>query len=377
MLHYNNSILKIDLVAIKNNYRILQNIAPTTIMGAAVKANCYGLGMNEIVPALYDAGCRDFFVANLDEAIALRSFNQIANIYLLNGILEKGDLELIKNYRLIPVLNNLSQIEIAKTLPMLEVVLHFDTGLNRFAITMSEQKKITQEFIKDIKSKLRVKYIMSHLACADQHDNSYNIYQLNYIKAISQKWQNIPVSLANSSSIFLGKEFHFDLARPGMALYGLNPVSKKNPMLPVINISSKIIHLNYLSEDSYIGYGCSRLMPKGSIIATIACGYGDGISRILSNSGHLYINSLPVEIVGRVSMDYINIDVSKITNPYIGQEVEIIGLNNKIDEFAHENKLFQYEVLTSIGTRYKKLYINDKDIFMQQEESNSRASKEI
>ena len=396
--------LEINLSAIKNNYLLLQDICKTSLVGAAVKANGYGLGSVQIAQALIEENCRHFFVASSEEGVNLRkALGLDIDILVLNGVFEHDALELIE-YNLTPVLNNLKQIEIWQKLSnlknrLLPCYLHFNTGINRLGLSSDEIERLIND--RDLLRGLDLQYIISHLAISEAIDNPYNLEQLNRFKAYLQYFPNIKASLANSGGIFLGQDYHFDLARPGAALYGLNSLIylSRNPSykdefkgnaarrtvvyenvredassgfykLPLegsyarglqnpVTLKAPIIHLQNLTLDSHIGYNMTFTTKRDSVIATLPLGYADGFSRNFSNQGKVFINGRSVPIVGQVSMDLINIDVTDLppSEIFLGQEAEIIGDYCTPDKIASVIGAIGYEVLTSLGSRYKRKYI--------------------
>ena len=323
--------LEINLSAIKANYRLLKNICEMTKVGAAVKANSYGLGAIEISKTLLEENCRYFFVASSKEGISLRkAIGEEVNILILNGVFEHDALELIE-YNLIPVLNNLNQIKIWQKFSslknqLLPCYLHFNTGINRLGLNHNEIEQLINN--RDLLKGLNVEYIISHLSASEDSDNPYNLEQLNKFKSYLEYFPNSKASLANSGGIFLGKDYHFNLVRPGAALYGLNPLgsNKVNPMQNPVILKAPIIHLQNLTYGSRIGYNMTFTTKRDSLIATLPFGYADGFSRNFSNQGTVFINGRNVPIIGRISMDLVNIDVTDLppSDIFLGQKVEII-----------------------------------------------------
>lgn len=355
--------LEINLATIKANYQLLQNICKTTKVGAAVKADGYGLGAVEISKALQEENCKHFFVASSKEGINLRkTIGKEVNILVLNGVFENDALDLIE-YNLMPVLNNLDQIEIWQKFSnikqnILPCYLHFNTGINRFGLTHDEINQLINN--SDLLKGLNVKYIISHLSASEDNNNPYNLEQLNKFKTYLQYFPKVKASFANSGGIFLGQDYHFDLARPGAALYGLNPLgnSKANPMQNPVTLKAPIIHLQHLTLGSHIGYNMSFTTKRNSVIATLPLGYADGFNRNFSNQGEVFIKGHKALVIGRVSMDLINIDVTDLPSSdiFLGQEVEIIGNNCTPDKIASIIDTIGYEILTSLGNRYKRVY---------------------
>ncbi len=363
------SILEIDLSAIKSNYKYLQNaLKKGAKAGAAVKADCYGLGVYEIAPVLYGCGCRDFFVANYQEAIDLRLNFQNrnldhANIYVFSGVFE-NELDNFIDYDLIPVLSSEYQINIwhsfaLKLQKKLQSVIHLDTGMSRLGM---EKGEIDNFDIKKYSNTLDILYVMSHLASAEEFNNPLNEDQRNKFELYCQKFPNIKRSLANSNGIFLGNNFHYEIARPGAAIYGLQPEGHEENIKLPLKVLAPILQLRQINPGDAVGYNASFVnSSKHKMrIATIAIGYADGIHRALSNIGCVYINGHRAEIVGKVSMDLITINVTKIPEKYlnIGAYVEIIGYNNTPSDIAKLIGTNYYEVITSLGSRFEKKYIN-------------------
>lgn len=348
---YSDSILTIDLAAIAENYKILQKQAPNSEAAAVVKANAYGLGVEKIAPVLWDAGCRKFFVANLDEAVQLRSVLPEAFVAVFHGI-RKGQGSIFKDKNLVPVLNSPEQIEVwQKSNKGGNCILHFDTGMTRLGL--SERDAENFDF-----SQLNIEYVMSHLACADDKGHELNREQLNKIIKINRIFPKIKVSLCNSYGAFLGGEYHFDLIRPGMALYGVNPVPERNnPMKSVVKVIAKILQIHKIDSNRAVGYGASYNLKTGVVTATIPVGYADGYLRYLGNKGFCAIDGVKVPVIGRVSMDLITLDVTKISGIKAGDEVEIIGDTIKVDDVAEKAATIGYEILTSLGQRYKRIYV--------------------
>lgn len=353
--------LEINLDIIRENYRFLTQSTKALVSGV-VKANAYGLGATQVAKSLITVGCNKFFVATLAEAIALRETVGTSNIYVLNGLLE-NTAHLFDEFKLIPVLNDLGQVEIFqeygfKNNKKLETTLHLDTGLNRYAINDKDAKFIGENLI-DYPN-LDIKLIMSHLAASEEQDNSFNSYQLNCFKHLKSYYpSNIYASLSNSAAIFLDKDYHFDIVRSGAALYGLKLNDKMNNLKSAIKLTAKILQVKKLQTGEIVGYNGTHKITQESLVATIGLGYADGISRNMSNRGFVFINNIKAPMIGRISMDLINIDVTNLPQDlvFVGQNVEIIGTNQSPDDIANITGTIGYEVLTSLGLRYERKYI--------------------
>lgn len=358
--------LSIDLGAIADNYHRLRGELAGVDCGACVKADAYGLGVRPVAETLWRAGCRDFFVAQLGEGIALREILPDAAIHVFAG-LASGPTELYRSHRLIPVLNSLDDVAAwraygARHGGPLRCDLHIDTGMCRLGLEQSEVARVGTE--SNLIADLELDVVMSHLASADVPGSDQSERQLaefNDIAAVVRAVHpQARMSLANSSGIFLGPEYHFDLGRPGAALYGVNPTpDKPSPMRQVVNLEGKILQVRLVDTPRTVGYGASYSATGPTRLATVGAGYADGYLRSLSNSGTAWINDVEVPVVGRVSMDMITIDVSAVEpgSLRVGDTVNLIGPRHDIDAMAREAGTIGYEILTSLGHRYRRVYI--------------------
>ncbi|MFV9887570.1 MAG: alanine racemase [Rickettsiales endosymbiont of Dermacentor nuttalli] len=362
MTSYTDTILTIDLNSIIRNYLLLKKELNQVECGAVVKADAYGIGANHITSTLSKYGCKHFFVANLDEAITLRStLTTQHKIYVLHGIFPNQEQEFI-NYNLIPILNDIYQIKIWNSFALtqnvkLPAIIHIDTGLSRLGLSLNDA--LTLFYNQTLVSNLDILYLMSHLSAANDLDHYLNYEQLKKIQIIQKYMPNNHITFVNSSGIFLGSQYHFHLARPGMALYGLNPTpTKNNPMHNVVCLFSNIIQIRKHIKKSPVGYSGSYYAQKNSVIATVAIGYADGYFRSLGNNGICYIAGYKTQVVGRISMDLITLDVTHIPAHliYPGQSVEIIGDNITVDQLASYSNTLGYEVLTNLSNRFKRIY---------------------
>ncbi len=362
------AVLTIDLGAVARNYRLLRDRLRGARCAAVVKANAYGLGLARVAPALARAGCRDFFVATLDEGIALRDLLADAEIAVLNG-LEPGREADFGNRRLVPVLNDLGQIERwrayardqAHDQDELDAVIHLDTGMNRLGLPADEVERLAAE--PERLRGVRPRLVMSHLACAEERDNPMNEAQRALFIARRECLPAAPASLANSSGIFLGPNYHFDLARPGVALYGVNPTpGRPNPMAEVVRLQGEIIQVRDVDRGQTVGYGAAHRVAAPGRVATVAVGYADGYLRSLGGRASAAIGGARVQVVGRVSMDLITLDVSGLTTTEArpGAMVDLLGGACPIDEVAAAGGTVGYELLTSLGERHERRYVGDE-----------------
>lgn len=369
---YAGAVLTIDLGAIRWNYRLLRSrLGPQVRCAAVVKADAYGLGARYVAPALHAEDCRDFFVAHLDEGLRLRSHLPAVPIYILNGLPIGGGAECI-NAGLVPVLNSLAQCEawsrcaqqFGKRLP---AVIQIDSGMNRLGMIEREIDRWVEAGPRF--SDIDVRFVMSHLACADAPLHAANAMQLGKFRRLAQAFPGLPLSLANSAGIFLGGDFHFDAVRPGAALYGINPLpGRANPMRAVVRLSARVIQMRDAVEGAHVGYGWDFCAERPRRLATLSIGYADGLHRVLGKKGVVYFDGQALPIVGRVSMDSITVDISEVPPGRIGagSEVEVIGDHQSVDDLAEAIGTIGYEVLTSLGQRFERNYLDATDVSLPQ-----------
>lgn len=355
------AVLTINLAAIANNYRLLQNQIGSAECGAVVKANGYGLGAEQVGTCLYDQGCRNFFVAHLQEGVHLRGTLQDAQIHILGGLTPGAEAVYLDN-KLIPVLGSLGEIAAwkkhTKKAPF-PCDIHVDTGMLRLGLPPNELNQIADD--PGLLDGLQIKNVMSHLASADEADNPQNQNQLAAFRTARQIIPHGKASFANSSGIFLGASYHYDLTRPGVALYGVNPTpGSANPMNSVVTLAARIVQIRDARAGETVGYGAAHTVEKNARIATLSVGYADGYLRSLSGNAFGYIDDFKVPLVGRVSMDLITFDVSSVPSElcHVGTWIELIGPRHSVDELAREAGTIGYEVLTNLGSRYHRIYEN-------------------
>ena len=350
-MNNSSSILEVNLKNLIYNYKVFKKYIQNNQVAATIKANAYGIGDRKAFDILYKNGCRHFFLATLKEGLELRKFYQKGNIYILNG-LENNDINTFKKNKLIPIINSKIEIKlIEKT--KLKFGIHIDTGLNRLGINKIDLPK-------KIYNKKNLQIILSHLASSDEKNNIYNYFQNNKFKSIKNLFKNkkIIFSLANSMGTILGKDFHYNLVRPGISLYGGHYNTKlKKYIKPVVKLKAKIIQIKQILKNEFIGYNQTYKTKKNIWVAIIGIGYGDGISRMLSNRGFVYYKKHKFRILGRVSMDTTTIDITKLNNLLkVGQYVEIINYSHGIDELAKICETISNEILTSISYRVQRIY---------------------
>lgn len=346
------AILTIDLQALADNYKKIQKMSEAAVAGV-VKADAYGCGMLPVVKALYKAGCRHFFVATPEEAFALREADKDSQIFVLGGLYEGAE-DFYAGRGVIPVLNSMKEAArwsaLAKHLnARLPAAFHYDTGMNRLG--MGPDDMPTAE-------NLDVRLIMSHFACSDEADHPMNERQNQAFARICSAFPNVSKSLSNSSGIFRSKKWHYDLLRPGYALYGGNPTPEKmNPMKPVVSLKARILQTRIVKPEESAGYSATHIFNKPTRIATVAAGYADGFLRSGSSRTKLYWNGQPCPVLGRVSMDTIIVDIGHLAeNPQAGEWMDILGPRQSIDDLAKQCGTIGYEILTSLGHRYHREY---------------------
>jgi alanine racemase len=351
------AILEIDLGAIVANWRLLAAKAAPAACAAVVKADGYGLGAAQVAKALLAAGCRRFFVATLDEGMALRrALGAAPEIAVFNGPFPGSAADFVAA-RLVPVLNSPAQIEDWASLPAGDrppAMIQLDTGLNRLGLSPAEFAACA-----DRVRGLGVSTLLSHLACAEQPEHPMNAAQRQRFVAARQSLPGLRANLAASSGIFLGPEFHFDEVRPGAALYGVNPVpGTPNPMRPVVRLCAKIVQLRKIDSGESVGYGAAHTMDGPGILATAAIGYADGWPRSLSHRGCGWIGGARVPLLGRMSMDLATFDVSAAALAELrpGNAIELIGEHCGVDDVAADASTIGYEILTALGARYHRVY---------------------
>ncbi len=352
-------ILSVNLDALSNNYRRLVQEAAGSEVAGVVKANGYGLGAREVAACLRTAGCRSFFVAHVQEGITLRERLDDARIFVLHGLAEGTEKD-IADAGLIPVLNDPDELRRYATLALtrdqrLPAALQLDTGMRRLGFSPKEVSAIDRQDLDAIDPVL----VMSHLVSAEEPGDPLNIRQRDHFCRRPDALANLPASLANSSGIFLGPDFHFDLCRPGVALYGVNPTpDRPNPMQPVVTLSAPVLQVHEIDEAGSVGYNATYNVPAGGRIATIPLGYADGYLRSSSNQACARIAGEIVPVAGRVSMDLITLDISSLPPNSVqpGCMADLIFGPDGVDKPAKAAGTIGYEVLTRLGTRLARRY---------------------
>ncbi len=341
--------LSIDLDAIAANWQALdRHSAPGVQTAAVVKADAYGTGIARTGPALARAGARRFFVAVAEEGAALRQvLGPGPQIAILGGHMA-GDTEMIHDLDLTPMLNSLQQVtRHLEALPRHPFGIQLDTGMNRLGMELAEWQAVAP-----IVLAARPELLMSHLACADEPDHPMNPMQLANFHAMTDGL-GIPRSFAATGGILLGPEYHFDLTRPGIGLYGGQPFAQAHP---TITLSLPVIQTREVAAGETVGYACGWTASKPTIVATLAAGYADGLPRALSAKATLWDGDTPVPLLGRVSMDLITADITHL--PQVPRSLDILGPHQGVDDLAAIAGTIGYEILTGLGPRYTRRYID-------------------
>jgi alanine racemase len=360
------AILTIDLGAIAANWRGLRDAGRAdgrpVDCAAVLKADAYGTGLAIVGPRLAAEGCRQFFVAHIDEGIELRRVLPGHPIYVLNGLLAGTEADFVEN-ELTPVLNHLGQLNAWRAAAQrfnraLDAVIHLDTGMNRLGFGPDDAHALINE--RGRLRGLRLALFMSHLVASEEPANPINGEQLSRFRTFVKAMPGAPASLANSSGIFLGPDYHFDLMRPGAALYGINPLpGQPNPMLPTVSLQARILQTRRVDALQTVGYGGAWRAARPTRVATIGLGYADGYFRALVNRSIVHIAQQPVPVIGRISMDLVTIDVSDVAEADCqpGATVEVLGSHLSPDDLADRARTNGYEIMTSLGRRYHRVYI--------------------
>jgi alanine racemase len=357
-------ILTIDLNALVSNWHALKQRSAPARCAAVVKADGYGLGM-PVALALANAGCDVFFVALLDEAKRLRAVLPTATIYVLNGLNPSATDE-FRKFRIEPVLGSWDEIDEWDAFALscgepLPAAIHVDTGMARHGLS-GEDAKVLAERMRLLNFKPSL--VMSHLACADEPAHPMNAKQIADFRSIASLFPGIPASLANSAGILAHSDAYFDLVRPGIALYGGRAVlTGANPMQPVVRLDLRIVQVRRAAQGGTVGYGAKQHLKRDSRLAICAAGYADGIFRAAGSSDQLIgaeaiVAGERCPLVGRISMDFIAIDVTNLPESSVkrGDFATLLGDEIGIDEFAGHAGTIGYETLTALGRRYARIY---------------------
>lgn len=354
-------IITVDLDALQANWCALaERVAPAEC-AAVVKADAYGLGAAEVIPALELAGCRTFFVATPEEARAARLLTSKARIFALDGLFPEAA-PLLVAADVAPVLASLAEVEewaaeARRQERRLPAALQIDSGLNRLGLAHDEIKALVNE--PGLLDALDVQLVMSHLACADDPDHPHNAKQRTAFNRRRALLPALPASLAASDGLMLGPAFHYDLVRPGYALYGGQAFrGESTPVSPVVTVQARVLQVRTLKAGDSVGYSATWQATRPTRLAIIAAGYADGFARALSatsgrKGGVVMIGGQKAPVVGRVSMDLITVDVTDIAGEvHRGDLATLIGPGLTIEAMGRTAGTIGYEVLTRLGARF-------------------------
>ncbi|GHF41805.1 alanine racemase [Seohaeicola zhoushanensis] len=338
--------LTIDLGALAANWKALAQLSAGET-AAVVKADAYGLGSGRVARALAEAGARRFFVAVAEEGAAVReAIGKGPMIGILSGHME-GDTALIRDHDLVPMLNSVDQmLRQIEALPNRPFGIQLDTGMSRLGLEPGEWAAV-----RDLAMTRNPVLLMSHLACADEPEHPMNPHQLQNFRDMTEGL-DVPRSLSATGGILLGPDYHFDLTRPGIGLYGGQPFAESRS---VVRLDIPVIQLRTIAPGETVGYGNIWTAARPSRIATIAAGYADGLPRALGGKLRLYHGAIPCPAVGRVSMDLITVDVTDL--PEDPAYLTMLGPHQGVDRLATAAGTIGYEILTSLGRRYSRAYV--------------------
>lgn len=368
--------LTVDLTALTENWKDMARRSGKARASAVVKADAYGTGIEDAGEALFMAGARDFFVATVDEGVTLRPYAPDARIFILSGVWPGTERRLFEN-DLVPVIS--SEEQLAFWMAVLAdygdypCALNVDTGFNRLGLSMEEAMALADDVSRP--ASYAPVLVMSHLACSDDHSSEMNKQQLESFRQVSAAYEGIDSSLAASGGIFLGSDYHFDLTRPGIALYGGEAVNGlANPMRPVVTAEARIIQVRTAKAGESVGYGRALQLTRDSRLAVVSAGYADGYLRsqssggvplrqVVPEGGYGFLAGRKIPIAGRITMDLTIFDVTDLPENAVraGDYVELFGNNVLVDDVARSAGTIGYEILTSIGLRHERRYLYEED----------------
>lgn len=341
--------LTIDLEAIVANWRALDaRSGPRVETAAVLKANAYGLGIAKVAPALMHAGVRSFFVALAEEGAELREIlGPDPAIYILSGLMP-GDAAVLDDYKLTPCLNSREQVEeFSAKLRGMPCAIQIDSGMNRLGIEPGDFIALSSTL-----AALRPRLVLSHLACADLPAHPLNAEQVRVFEAATTAMTGARRSLAATGGILLGPEYHFDMVRPGIGLFGGLPFLEAGP---VVRLALPVIQVRDVLPGEVVGYGAHWTATAPARVATVSAGYADGLLRAMGRGNvHLYAGKTACSLIGRVSMDLITVDVTGLRE--VPSHLEILNAHQGIDDLAQAAGTIGYEFLTALGPRHERRY---------------------
>jgi alanine racemase len=357
--------LTIDLDAVEANWRTLAHKLLAAECAAVVKANAYGLGLEPVTSKLAKAGCKTFFVADIAEARRVRARAREATIYVLDGFLPEAGMAFAE-LNAQPVINSTAELAEWDAFVSAQnwrggAAIHVDTGMNRLGISADEAAALALRVQSENHG---ITLLMSHLACAEIADHPLNASQIRLFRELRMFYHGVPASLANSSGIFLGNSAYFDMARPGAALYGINPTpGRANPMRSTVELTGRILQVRKVEQGETVGYGAAWKAKHASRIAVVALGYADGLLRAASGTdrkagGTAIVAGKRCPIAGHISMDLVCVDVTDLADGPVrrGDSATFIGENISVDEVAVSAGTIGYEILVRLGARCHLVY---------------------
>jgi alanine racemase len=356
--------LTVRLGSVAANFReALRRSAPASV-APVIKANAYGMGLAPVAHALASAGADTFFVARMEEGITIRELLPRERVFVLDGV-GRGAGPALLEHALTPVLNSLDEISEWSALARrehreLDAAIHVDTGMNRSGLSHQDLSELVGN-IRHSLAGIRLVLVMSHLARADEPDREMNWIQLARFRAALALLPSAPASLAASAGIELGRDYLFDLVRPGLGIYGGNPViSRTNPYRTVAVLTGRVLQVRPVQEGETVGYGAGYTAARPCTLATVAAGYADGLMRSIATRGRAAVAGYYVPYAGRISMDLAVLDVSSVPENLLvrGAEVELVGDTVTLEELADAAGTINHEILASIGPRVHRHYVD-------------------
>ena len=357
--------LSIDMNALAANYAYLAAFAEPAESGVTIKADAYGLGIAECAPVFWASGARSFFVALASEAVALRAILPKANIYVLHGA-NAANAAFLRDQKIAPVLGSPDMISLWREFGAgAPCALHVDTGMNRLGLTLNEARTLANDGLGNLNAVL----LMTHFACADEPDHPKNTSQIDSFNAAKALFPQLKTSLQNSAGAFLGEAARSDVARLGIALYGGEAVNNAaNPMRPVVTAEAQVMMVREAKAGETVSYGATQVLTRETRIAVCSVGYADGYHRAISGTGvalrqtgrpagYGFIAGYQVPILGRVTMDQTMFDVTDVPDVKASDFIELFGPNISLDNAARAAGTIGYELLTSLGRRYNRVYV--------------------
>ena len=360
--------LEVDLNAIRENFLTIKEKVNNAGIMAVLKANAYGLGVQEVASVLKEAGASRFGVAELNEALEIRKISSLP-IQILSGVLEYEIEPAIRNNIILPIGNITTAKKISNIAGQLgtKATCHIllDTGMGRLGLVYDEQRTV-EEINQILKlPNLYIEGIFTHYSIANIPSHPHTNEQLARFKRILKNFPNTfdIVHSANSDAINNFPDTYFDMVRTGINLYGVFDLEGRRiyRLKPAVSFKSKVIDIRELKKGSSIGYGCEYILPEDTLVATVCAGYADGVPLALGNKGEVLINEKRFPVIGRVSMDYLTIDLGRDSSILVGNDVIIIGKSGRYEitaeDLARIKGTHPYDIICSISSRVQRIYM--------------------